>query len=273
MLNLRSLIGIIILTILCVVVVNAQSQRPAPSTGILGSDKKSQASENKTHSKYDQRGTEQFPLVIKVTPSPNAQEEAAQAKKEKNKEATRNRRIEVTTYIVAGATAVQALALIITIIVMIRTTRKQLRAHIAAEAPVVIPQDITAHRRYEVRLNIRNVGNTPGYNVTFNTHVDILPIPLPEKFDFPLSPTPHIGTGTIFPNQAFTINGFLDKMCSAEEIIEIKNATTKGLYIYGIVSYRDTFKKIRHTEFSEHFEWLMDGTVKGNYTKKHNDAD
>ena len=118
MLNLRRLIGIVILAFLCVIVANAQSQEPAPSTEILGNNKKPQNSENKKHSENDQRGTEQTPLIVKMAPSPNAQEEDPKAKQDKENQAAANRRSEIITIAIAIATFLQAFALIYTIIIM-----------------------------------------------------------------------------------------------------------------------------------------------------------
>lgn len=127
--RLQNIIIAIILFLCLATIVAAQSQRPSPGKGILGSNNESQTSANKQYPKNDQRGTEQSPLVIKVAPSPNTQEEADQAKKDKDEKAAANRRSEIIAIAIAFATFIQAIALIVTIVVMVKTTRRQLRAY------------------------------------------------------------------------------------------------------------------------------------------------
>lgn len=151
------------ITLFCVYPVDAQSQGPPPSAGILSSNEKPQTPEKKEYSENDQRGTEQSPFVIKVAPSPNAKEEAAEAKKDKKEQTAANRRIEITTYAIAGGTILQAIALIITIRVMIRTTRRQLRAYINLKSASIY--NVITNAEPKIHMMFDNFGQTPAYDV------------------------------------------------------------------------------------------------------------
>jgi hypothetical protein len=149
----------------------AQSQPPSPSSGELSSPEKPNPSNQKKQPKSDQRGTEQSPIIVKIVPSPNAQEEAAQAKREKEEKAATDRRVEITTDIVAGATLIQAIALFWTIRVMNRTGRRQLRAYVFPHEAGLIdgmmlnPPERAHTNEPGVILTIRNSGKTPAYKV------------------------------------------------------------------------------------------------------------
>jgi hypothetical protein len=246
-----------------VIATNAQSQRPTPSSGVLSGHKKSQTASNKQNTQTDQRGTEQSPIFIKMAPSPNAQAEATQAKKEKDEQAATNRRIGFTTYIIGGATFIQAIALILTIFVMIRTARKQLRAYLFINNVSIInvanpikplPHDykktgaeIThANVGPTVNIEIKNYGQTPVYNMTHWARMDF--------FEYPLSSTlpgepslPYRTKVSIGPSGQ--INQIIAMRPLANNEIQKLRDGSGAIYIWGSFRYRDTFNKKRFTNF------------------------
>jgi hypothetical protein len=274
MLILRRLIGIIILTFLCVVVANAQSQGPIPRTGVLGSNEKPQTSEDKQHSKNDQHGTEQSPLVVKVIPSPNAQEEAAKAKKDKDDKTALNRRSEIITIAIAFATFLQAFALIYTIFIMVRTTRRQLRAYVFIDTidilnvfgnrpppipgqapPAVGPWIYRTDIGPAVMMAIKNSGQTPAYDVIHYGNICIREYPLASN----LPPINIIASAT---RLAMSPGGITRKFVNmprpltVEEIGQL-NAGTHAIYAYGNIIYKDTFKKKRFSNI----RYFHNGTI------------
>jgi len=234
----------------CVYPVEAQSQRPTPSSGILSSNEKPQATEDKQHPKNDQRGTEQSPLIIKVAPSPNAQDEAAQAKKEKKDQAATNRRIEITTYAIAGGTILQAIALAITIMVMIRTTRRQLRAYINLKSASIY--NVIDPIGPQLHIMFDNFGQTPAYDVVDIHQVCFLEFPLKESIldsdslgnGLPIPP----GKGPIPPSGGYDKIDELGRSLNPTEIASLKAGKT-AIYIHGKITYTDTFGKKRFTKY------------------------
>jgi hypothetical protein len=225
---------------------NAYSNNPTPSSGELRSPEKPQPTNEKEQPKSDQRGTEQSPIIIKMAPSPNAQDEAAQAKREKEEKAATDRRIEITTYIVAGATAVQAIGLILTIIAMNRTARRQLRAYLSAQPNYVF--NFNPSVLAEIKFTIVNHGQTPAYKVQCSGVVDILPYPLPFNHPFPKLPEPRSKSRfVIHPRGNMDHHAIAARLFTANEISQIVAGTQFRLYILGEVNYIDVFKKKRTT--------------------------
>lgn len=260
MLRIIRLIWIIPIISLFIVVTNVKSQGPIPSNRVLSGNNKTQTYENKKYSKNNQRGTEQFPLIFKVIPSQNTQEEATQAKKEKEEQAATNRRVEITTYIVASATGIQAIVLIWTVIVMLRTTRRQLRAYVFVDTIDIgnitdpLPPDDKQIDRNKVGawifrpnigpitfLTIKNSGKTPAYDVINLGNICIK--------EFPLTSTlPPIDFGTVITKSAVPANGIITKYLQLSEPLteqEVTNlrAGIAAIYVYGKIYYKTFGKK------------------------------
>jgi len=250
--------------------VNAQSQRPIPSAEILSSHKKSHTDNNKNNPQNDQRGTEQSPLVVKVAPSPNTKEEAAQAEKEKDERMAMERRSEITTRIIAGATIIQAIALIITIIVMIITTRRQLRAYVFLDtidlgnvfgsppppvkgqtATPVGPWIFKPDRGPMTVIMIKNSGQTPAYNVVHTAYIGIYEYPNPV---FPTPPESSFRTVLTIPPDGRTSKVVgMDHPLTPEEIDNLIKGT-QAIYIYGTITYK-TFGRW----YSTNFRYMQNG--------------
>lgn len=254
----------------CAYSITAQSQRPTPSSGILSSNKKPQTTEEKQNSKNGQRGTEQTPLVVKMAPSPNAQEEAAEAKKEKKDQAAANRRVEITTWVIAILTSIQAIALIWTVIVMIRTTQRQLRAYVFVKTieihnvanfidkGKVIESNARLSRPYNgpmAFLTIMNYGKTPADKMTCWANIYIREYPL--NSDLPMSQP--IGEIYLQPGGQFHKNLMIIEPLTLEETNQLREGTS-AIYVHGKITYTDIFDKSHHTTF-RHYHNGLTGTI------------
>ncbi len=246
----------------------AQSQLLSQTTGELRNIDNLEAVKKKTDSHNDQLGTEQSPLVIKVAPSPNAQEEVAQAKRKKKEQATTNRRAEITTYIIAGATGIQAIALIWTVFVMVRTTPRQLRAYIFVDKAVIanvanpLPQGLLGGKFEETPASItrplegpiaylefKNSGQTPAYEVTIWGNMCVREFPL--TYELPDKKPDKLFTAKAsVPPSGGTNKSLGTEHPLPEEINKLRTIPpTTAIYIYGTIFYKDTFGKKRFTNY------------------------
>jgi hypothetical protein len=248
----------------CAYSIAAQSNRPSPGNGILGNHNKGQTDSKKNNSQNDQRGTEQSPLIVKMASSPNTKNEAAQAQKEKQEQAATNRRIEITTYVITGATFIQAIALIWTVLVMIRTTRRQLRAYVHVSSIAITnvanlipppgeqncpetPASLSKDCGPIAFVEIKNTGQTPAYSVIHGTGIGVHEFPLKESLSMP-SPSGHITKG-VLPTGGTSHKIIIHKIpFTSQEIDQLRSETAK-IYVYGIIKYKDTFGKSRTTYY------------------------
>lgn len=267
---LKKIIGLTIITLLFAIVPNAQSKQPTPSKGILGSNNKTQAADKQQNAKADQRGSEKWPLFIKIAPSPNAQEEAAQAKKDKEEKTAANRRSEIITWIIAIFTSVQAIALILTVIIMIRTTRRQLRAYMFVdkvfisnvanplprkllggksdeETPAAISRPLEGPLAY---LEFKNSGQTPAYDVVVWGDIVSREFPLTSLLPHQDPIAQWVAKASVPPGGGTNKTSGIQQPLSAEEIDKLRTIPpTAAIYIYGTITYKDTFGKKRFTHY------------------------
>jgi hypothetical protein len=75
------------------------------------------------------------------------------------------------------------------------------RAYVTTQLGGVVPQNKDTNYRYEVRLTLQNVGNTPAYKVASNLYTDVLPVPLPADFEIPAFNPAITGQATVGPHQ------------------------------------------------------------------------
>jgi hypothetical protein len=216
---------------------SAKSRRPAPRQD-------SQSAQQAPHA--DQRGTEQFPFIIKVLPAAQAQEKsnADGAKGPENWNDTwgLSDKIAVIASIVGF---LQFLALFATVWVMVRNGRRQLRAYLsikraAREGP---------HRPApKFNLIFKNCGQTPAYNGTNWGDVQVREFPLtsalipPEKKIIGRFETPPTSAFTVWDTEEDTIS------ISAEQANEFDNGKI-AFYIFGRLDFVDAFHKKRWLQF------------------------
>ena len=146
--------------------------------------------------------------------------------------------------------------------------RANLRAYMTVGLGAVIPQDKDTGYRFEVRMTLQNVGNTPASKVAFNIYADVLPNPLPADFKFPaFNPAISGGVTTIGPHQNMLMTAIAPRIYSDDDVHEIQFESKKLLYVFGTVAYVDTFGASRYTSFCQMIIWLKNGvTMVRNYS-------
>lgn len=234
--------------------VNA-SQPPIPSRRELGTPQKTQTSKEKNNPAPDQRGTEQTPIIVKITPTPKTQADADAANEEKQEKAAAQNRAETLTAITAGATFIQALALIITIAVMVRTARRQLRAYMTIKHAgiLLIPQSDDdkkdGHRSIVVDITIQNSGQTPAYKTNAWFKIQLLDLPA-DSASLDTTPAPRDQWSSAVVGASETLSmGTKGPVTMNTENFNAVRAQKKGIFVWGVVTYRDIFKKERITNF------------------------
>lgn len=149
---------------------------------------------------------------------------------------------------------------------------RMLRAYLTVGFGTVFKQDNATNTRFEVRMNVQNVGNTPAYKVVTQTYVDALPFPLPSDFQFPKLDD-RGSSSTLGPHDGGVVSGIAERFYSDDEIKEFELGTTKHLYIYGLVAYEDAFGIRRETNFCKALVYLKNGNFMTLNTSNYNDAD
>jgi len=215
-----------------------QSKEPSPSRGDAGKPQQEQEQPQPTQqeSHVELRGTEQAPIIIR---SIKSKEETARDAKDRDNKASAEWWNEVFSAAVAIGTLLQFSALV----VIIRTTRRQLRAYIGVSlkrAPELnvgtVPMAI---------LNYKNCGQTPARDVRHWANMIIEPYPSTPRFE----PKP-LQSERITVNPADTENIIvgLGGTLTQTGVDTIRNDTAR-FYVYGEFWYFDIFGYERRTEF------------------------
>jgi hypothetical protein len=150
--------------------------------------------------------------------------------------------------------------------------RQQMRAYLTVIIGTAIYQERDKNLKFDARPLILNAGPTPARKVSYQIKAAILPVPLPNNFDYPLTKKP-IGGAIIGAHQNAQMMGVVDDLVPDDQIQDIKNGSGQGLYVWGDVTYEDIFGQGHKTQFCQHLTWLADGKVFGYYIPGHNDAD
>ena len=146
----------------------------------------------------------------------------------------------------------QFLALVITIGIMIRNGRRQLRAH-------VFPDDISLvtgmllnppeeHKRDipAVSMIIKNSGQTPAYRVVSWWEIKLLNISEEKSLSVP--PLADKFSTNVGPGCTFNKGIWYERALTADEKKEIL-AGTLGIYVHGRLEYQDVFGLRHFTNF------------------------
>lgn len=155
-----------------------------------------------------------------------------------------------------------------------KAVNANLRAYIMLGLGAVVPQNKDTGYRYDVRLTLQNVGNTPANKLAFNLQTDLLPLPLPADFKIPAFDPVSAGTQppTVGPHQNSLVNAVAPRIYSDEEVNDLKSGNKKLLYVFGTVTYQDVFGESHYTKICQMILWMADGTITqtrnyGNYNE------
>jgi hypothetical protein len=168
-------------------------------------------------------------------------------------------------------------ALVCTILVMIRSNRRQLRAYVLPEGGGIFdgttvdpPQPLRANIPGLV-IHIKNSGQTPAYRVFSWWQISVIPVlnenqlvvpPLQEQFSLSL------GSSATFSKALW-----FDRPLTPQEIAEIANGV-RAIYAHGRVEYRDAFNKQRITNFRVRYNGVYPPLPNSilNFSERGNDA-
>lgn len=128
--------------------------------------------------------------------------------------------------------------------------------------------------KFEAKPTLANTGNTPARKVCIRIAADILPIPIPEGFAFPLPEAEAVNdAGTVGAHQSYMLAGTVKDFVPYEEVPIIKEGKEKALCVWGLITYEDVFGKTHSTKFGQWITWWPNGQVLGYYLPSQNDAD
>jgi hypothetical protein len=230
-----------------------QSQPPSPRPGQADKPPQTQPQPSQQHPDAGERGTEQAPVVVR---SIKSKEDAAQDAKDRQEKASADRWM----LIFSGAVAIGAFLQVGTFIVMIRTSRRQLRAYvfvthseIKAANPagnILIPlQQIAAGTRPVTELRFTNTGQTPAYGMAIyggirmvNWPVNDADIPRPSVRDR------RVSRASYGPNGCTSKVDIIDAPLTPEDIQALLNGT-RAIVVHGEVRYRDSFGRRRRMRY------------------------
>jgi hypothetical protein len=279
----------------------------------LGSQQQTKKSQPTQESpQKDQRGTADAPLVVRMNPTPKTDEETAQDKKDREEKTANDRNLVDLTGILALVGAFQLFVFGYQALKLKKTVEsageqaEAMERHIGEAArsatamediaakietgnqavmraylTVVIGSAIFQERRegmgdlkFEAKPSLANTGNTPARNIRIKIAADILQIPVPQDFAYPLPDEPtNSSAGVIGAHQNYVLNAVVKDFAPDGDVATIKEGNGKALCVWGIVTYDDMFGQSHTTKFGQWLLWLPNGTVFGYYIPGKNDAD
>ena len=128
--------------------------------------------------------------------------------------------------------------------------------------------------KFEGRPNLVNTGATPARKVRIRSNADILPMPPPEDFAYPLPEESTVPDGSsVGAHQTYIMSCAVKDFVPDAEIATIKEGVSKCLYIWGLVTYEDIFGEAHSTKFGQWLTWLPNNQVFGYYIPGQNDVD
>lgn len=151
--------------------------------------------------------------------------------------------------------------------------RKQMRAYLAFDTALCVPQDDITKWRFEVRFFIKNFGHTIANAVNVKSVLQIMEAPLPDSIDLNLPVEENKAAANITPGQVFYFRASLDRMLTEQEIVEIKKTGTRVMYLYGTIRYEDIFGDVHYTNFCKSCSWDIKDNFLTTNVPRHNDAD
>ena len=126
-------------------------------------------------------------------------------------------------------------------------TELQSRAYLSVFFDESIYQD--ANHVFGAQAIIRNHGNTPAYDVTFKAVAQIVPVPLPEDFEFLLPQSSAAASVSLMaPGTTKLIRRDVSSRVPDDHVDTIKRGgPPQCLAMWGEVTYMDAFRQARYT--------------------------
>jgi hypothetical protein len=198
----------------------------------------------------DQRGSEQAPFIIKIVPPQDAQAaKAAPAEREDGADHSWSGSFrgwglsDKIAAIASLAALFQLLALLAAVLLMFRTSRRQLRAYVSMNGGSVrLVDDPNGEQLLEGYVKLKNFGNTPAYEFRSYAMIKVLNVNAP-----PFEETSQAaGRGLLGPGAETDLSVFW--RVSEGDMAAIR-AGTKRIFVWGEAYYVDAFRKNRYFKF------------------------
>ncbi|MDP9159846.1 MAG: hypothetical protein M3O09_06400 [Acidobacteriota bacterium] len=256
---------------------------------------------NSTHKPADthERGTEQSPLFVEEIPSSQTRAKTDEERQDRNEKAANDRKLTffngclvVVAFLQLLVYAYQASKLKETVesaeqqsramedmvAVIQRGNRDITRAYLTVTVGGALFQEKREDQfdiKFEGQPALLNTGNTPARKVRIRTVAEILPVPAPSDFSYPL-PKEQADSkyeGIVAAHQTYTLSAAVKDFVPDSEVSLIKEGSGKALHVWGLVVYEDIFGVEHKTQFGQILTWYPNGRVFGIYIRGQNDAD
>lgn len=132
------------------------------------------------------------------------------------------------------------------------TARRQLRAYLSINPTVV--ENYGTQKRATINWVVKNHGQTPASEIRYKFSIEVMPDPLPSGFDFSKPQLEVTSDSSLFPSGGDPTNVLKawfnnDRPFTDDEYDSIE-AGTHRIHVWGIMTYRDVFKRARTTIFN-----------------------
>jgi len=178
------------------------------------------------------------PIVVNIQEPKRSQADAEREKQDRDERAQTDRWMLQLTALIAFATAAQAFILAVTIY----TSLKQLRPYVSAIPNWLYSFDDKTIA--QARVEVKNRGVTPAFEVSSVISIDIFQIPLPKGFKFPGVKDTGTPPSALFPDAAIDHHTVAPRIFSQPELDQLV-AGTHGLFVFGTVTYQ-RFRFFKH---------------------------
>ena len=128
-----------------------------------------------------------------------------------------------------------------------RTAERQLRAYLSIAGTFI--ENYGTQRHATINWRVKNHGQTPAFDIDYRFTIEVLPVRLPDGFDFPPPQREIRGGATLFPGADMAAWFHNDRPFTEEEYDGVEDCT-RNIHIWGVMSYRDAFKHRRTTLFN-----------------------
>lgn len=154
------------------------------------------------------------------------------------------------------------------------TTRAQLRAYLSV---VIGQRGHTQDRAHNILFEgspvIQNNGQTPAYKVRVWHRAEVIPDNVIRDYDFKIETTKEVSEATIGPKETRNLRIILPYLVSDQEAPNVHSGLGPCFWVWGIIHYEDAFGESHFTKFCQRLYWLPDGTIEGEYGRRHCDSD